>query len=105
MGRCKLKTGDSVIVLKGKSRGEVGKILSVDRASNRAIVDGVNVCVKHRRKTHSEPGEIVNKLLPVHISNLAFLDFEEERPTRIGFRMVDGEKRRFAKVSGVTIDE
>ena len=100
----KLKTGDHVIVLTGRDKGKEGDILSVDRQSGRAVVGGVNMVTRHQRQTQNSPGGRVQVEAPIQISNLAMLDPKDGGPTRVGFRIEDGNKVRFAKKSGETID-
>ena len=101
----KIKKGDKVMVLTGKDKGKIGEVMKILSKDNRAFVQGVNVAKRHTRPSQSSPGGIVDKELSVHLSNLAHVDPKENKPTRIGFRMLeDGRKVRFAKVSGEVID-
>ncbi|MDB3953994.1 50S ribosomal protein L24 [Alphaproteobacteria bacterium] len=101
----KIKKGDKVMVLTGKDKGKIGEVMKILSKDNRAFVQGVNVAKRHTRPSQSNPGGIVDKELSVHLSNLAHVDPKENKPTRIGFRMLeDGRKVRFAKVSGEVID-
>ena len=95
----KLKKGDKVIVLAGKDKGKEGEISSVNPAAGKAIVDGVNVAIRHTRQTQSDQGGRVPKAMPIALSNLALLD-ANGKATRVGFRMEDGKKVRFAKTTG-----
>lgn len=100
----KLKKGDRVIVLTGKDKGRMGEIARVMPAEGRAIVSGLNIAVRHRRQSQSEQGGRVPVSLPIQLSNLAYVDPKEGGPTRIGFKIEDGKKVRFAKKSGEVID-
>ena len=95
----KLKKGDKVVVLAGKDKGKEGEISSVNPAAGKAIVDGVNVAIRHTRQTQSDQGGRVPKAMPIALSNLALLD-ANGKATRVGFRMEDGKKVRFAKTTG-----
>jgi large subunit ribosomal protein L24 len=99
----KLKTGDKVIVLAGKDKGKTGEIVSVDPKAGRAVVDGVNMAVRHQRQTQSSQGGRQPKAMPIDLSNLAFVD-ANGKPTRVGFRFEDGKKIRYAKTTGDAID-
>ncbi|RDC70895.1 50S ribosomal protein L24 [Rhodovulum sp. 12E13] len=100
----KLKKGDKVIVLAGKDKGKTGEIVSVDPKAGRAIVDGVNMAVRHQRQTQNSQGGRVPKAMPIDLSNLAFVD-ANGKPTRVGFRLTDeGRKVRYAKTTGDVID-
>lgn len=101
----KIKKGDKVMVLTGKDKGKVGEVMKMVTKDDRAFVQGVNVAKRHTRPSQSNPGGIVDKELSVHLSNLAHVDPKENKPTRVGFRMLeDGRKVRFAKLSGEVID-
>jgi large subunit ribosomal protein L24 len=101
----KIKKGDKVMVLTGKDKGKVGEVMKIVTKDDRAFVQGVNVAKRHTRPSQSNPGGIVDKELSVHLSNLAHVDPKENKPTRVGFRMLeDGRKVRFAKLSGEVID-
>lgn len=101
----KIKKGDKVMVLTGKDKGKIGEVMKILSKDKRAFVQGVNVAKRHTRPSQSNPGGIIDKELSVHLSNLAHVDPKENKPTRVGFRMLeDGRKVRFAKVSGEVID-
>ena len=100
----KLKTGDKVIVLAGRDKGREGEILSVNPGAGRAIVSGINMVTRHVRQDQNNQGGRIEQEAPIQLSNLAMVDPSEGGPTRIGFRMEDGRKVRFAKKSGETID-
>jgi large subunit ribosomal protein L24 len=100
----KLKKGDKVIVLAGKDKGKTGEIVSVDPKAGRAVVEGVNMAVRHQRQTQATQGGRVPKPLPVDLSNLAYVD-ANGKPTRVGFKFTDeGRKVRYAKTTGDVID-
>ncbi|KPQ21942.1 MAG: ribosomal protein L24 [Rhodobacteraceae bacterium HLUCCA24] len=99
----KLKTGDKVIVLTGKDKGRTGTIASVDPKAGKAVVDGVNMAVRHTRQSARSQGGRIPKALPVDLSNLAIVD-KNGKPTRVGFRVEDGKKVRYAKTTGDVID-
>ncbi|WP_417211482.1 50S ribosomal protein L24 [Antarctobacter sp.] len=99
----KLKKGDTVIVLTGKDKGKTGEIVSVDPKAGKAVVDGVNVAIRHTRQSQNNQGGRLPKALPLDLSNLAFVD-ANGKPTRVGFRMEGDKKVRFAKTTGDVID-
>ena len=75
------------------------------RDTNRVIVQGVNQVKRHQRPTQTSPGGIVEKEASLHISNVAHLDPKNSEPTRVGFRMIEGDRKvRFARRSGEVID-
>jgi large subunit ribosomal protein L24 len=99
----KLRKGDKVVVLTGKDKGKKGAIASVDPKSGKAVVDGVNMAIRHTRQTQTSQGGRLPKAVPVDLSNLALID-KDGKATRVGFRMEDGKKVRFAKTTGDVID-
>ncbi|WP_449042110.1 50S ribosomal protein L24 [Paracoccus sp. (in: a-proteobacteria)] len=98
----KLKKGDTVVVLTGKDKGKQGQILQVMPKDDKAIVDGVNVALRHTRQSQTSQGGRIPKNMPIHLSNLALLD-KNGKPTRVGFRMEGEQKVRFAKTTGDVI--
>ena len=101
----KYKKGDRVQVIAGKDKGKQGEILLVLRAKERAVVRGVNVARRHTRASQTSPGGIVDKEMPIAVSNLTHVDPKYDKPTRVGFKFLDdGRKVRFAKRSGEVID-
>ncbi|MFP1643874.1 50S ribosomal protein L24 [Pontitalea aquivivens] len=98
----KLRKGDKVVVLAGKDKGKQGEITTVLPKENKAIVDGVNMAIRHQRQTQTAQGGRVAKAMPIDLSNLALMD-KEGKATRVGFRMEDGKKVRFAKTTGEAI--
>jgi len=99
----KLKKGDTVIVLTGKDKGKTGEITSVMPKEGKALVDGINIAIRHTRQSQTTQGGRVPKALPVDLSNLAYVD-ANGKPTRVGFRMEGDKKVRFAKTTGDVID-
>ena len=101
----KIRKDDDVVVLSGREKGKRGKILRMFLEINRALVQGVNMVKRHTRPSPGQPGGIVEKEAPLHISNLAHVDPKTDEPTRVGFRRLeDGRKVRYAKKSGEVID-
>ncbi len=104
MAKMHIKKGDTVYVLSGEDRGKQGRVLSVDASKNRAVVEGINVISKSTKPTAKYPqGGIVKMEAPINISNLSLLDPKSGKPTRVGIRVVDGKKVRYAKKSGEEI--
>ncbi|AXI53502.1 50S ribosomal protein L24 (plasmid) [Pseudoseohaeicola sp. NH-UV-7] len=99
----KLRKGDKVIVLAGKDKGKQGTIASVDPKAGKAVVEGVNVAIRHTKQSQSDQGGRVPKPMPIDLSNLSMLD-AKGKATRVGFK-TDGDKKvRFAKTTGDVID-
>jgi large subunit ribosomal protein L24 len=99
----KLKKGDEVIVLVGRSKGKIGAIEQVDRKHDQVLIAGVNLYKKHIKADVNQEGGIVEKAMPIHVSNVALLDPKTKKPTRIGFSVVDGKKVRVTKSSGTVL--
>lgn len=101
----KIRKGDKVIVLSGRSKGKTGEVLKVMPKEMRAIVQGVNTVKRHTKPSATARGGIIEREAPVHISNLAHVDPQTGRPSRVGFRILEnGRKVRYAKRSGEIID-
>ena len=97
MGNKKIKRDDKVMVIAGDHKGSEGKVVKMIRDQNKAIVEGVNLIKKHAKPSAQNPqGGIIEKEAPIHISNLS-LTTNDGKATRIGFRMEDENKVRFAK--------
>ena len=94
----KIKKGDNVIVISGKNRGTAGKVELVLTKKNMIVIDGVNVVKKHRKATQSrQSGQIVEKSMPIHISNVMIADPKGGKPTRVRIeRTKDGARQRIA---------
>ena len=99
----KLKKGDKVVVLAGTDKGREGEIVRVLPKEGKAVVDGVNVAIRHRRQSQSEQGGRIPQAMPIDLSNLAYLD-KNGKPTRVGFKTEGDKKVRYAKTTGDVID-
>ena len=103
MIKLKIKTGDTVQVIAGDHKGSEGKVLKVLIEKNKAIVEGVNMIKKHMKPSAENPqGGIVEKEAALQISNLSLINSKGET-TRVGYRMEDGKKVRYAKKSNEVI--
>ncbi|HEX6103571.1 MAG TPA: 50S ribosomal protein L24 [Alphaproteobacteria bacterium] len=104
--KLKIKKGDRVVVITGRDKGKQGEVLKVLPQESRVIVQGVNVAKRHTRPSAADPsGGIVDKELPIHVSNVAHLDPKSGQPTRVGFKVLEGGRKvRVARRSGETID-
>ena len=105
MSKLHIKKGDMVFVKAGDSRGQQGKVLSVDAAKQRAVVEGVNIIKKATKPNAKNPqGGLLEQEAPIHISNLQPIDPKSGKPTRIGRKAGDnGKLVRYAKKSGEEI--
>ena len=102
--KLKIKKGDEVIVLAGKDKGKKGKIVRIFPDDRKAIVSDINKVKKHQKPGNNEPGGIVEKDMPLHISNVAFFDSTSNKGVRVGYSFnKDGKKIRINKKSGKEI--
>ena len=99
----KLKKGDEVIVLAGKDKGKTGKIIKMVPKQMKAVVSEINKVKKNQKPDNNQPGGIIDKEMPIHISNLAFYDSELKKGIKIGFKIEKNKKIRINKVSGKEI--
>ena len=98
----KLKKGDRVVVLAGKDKGREGEISEVLPKQGKAVINGLNIAIRHQRQTQTDQGGRQPKAMPIDLSNLALLD-GNGKATRVGFRFEDGKKVRFAKTTGEAV--
>lgn len=98
----KLRKGDKVVVLTGKDKGKTGEISSVDPKAGKAVVDGLNIAIRHVKQSQTTQGGRTPKAMPIQLSNLAIVD-ATGKATRVGFRMDGDKKVRFAKTTGDVI--
>ena len=101
----KIKTGDAVVVITGKDKGKTGNVTSVIKSNDRVIVEGINIVKRHRKATQESPGKIEEKESSIHISNIAHIDPESGKATRVKYDIKDGVKRRLSVGSGSLLDK
>lgn len=97
-----IKKDDTVVVMAGADRGNSGRVVSIDRKNNRAIVEGLNMVSKHTKPSAANPqGGISKTEAPIHISNLMLLDPTTKKGARIGYKKnAEGKSVRYFKKSG-----
>jgi large subunit ribosomal protein L24 len=104
----RIRTDDEVIVISGKDKGKTGKVLRVDRASQRVFVEGLNMIKRHQRPTPGRPNQqvgVIEREGPIHVSNVAIVDPKDHKPTRIGVRRDEnGRRMRVTRRSGSELD-
>ena len=101
--KLKLKKGDEVIVLAGKDKGKTGKIIKMVPKQMKAVVSEINKVKKNQKPDNNQPGGIIDKEMPIHISNLSFYDPELKKGIRIGYKLNKNKKTRVNKSSGKEI--
>lgn len=99
----KIHSGDQVIVISGKDKGKKAKVLRTNPTNMKIIVEGVGIVTRHMKAQGSTPGQKVTFEKPIDASNVMLLDPKTGNPTRVGYRIEDGKKVRFAKKSGNTL--
>jgi large subunit ribosomal protein L24 len=98
----KLKKGDKVVILAGKDKGKTGEIDRIMPKDNKAVVNGINIAIRHTKQSQTTQGGRLPQAMPIDLSNLALVD-GNGKATRVGFRMEDDKKVRFAKTTGEAI--
>ena len=99
----KLKKGDEVIVLTGKDKGKTGKIIKMIPKKMKAIVSEINRVKKNQKPDNNQPGGIIDKEMPIHVSNLSFYDPEQKKGIKVGYKLNNDKKIRINKSSGKEI--
>ncbi len=100
----KIKKNDNVVIIAGKDKGTKGKVLRTFPSIDKVVVDGVNIAKKHVKKGRgNSAGQIIEKPMPIHVSNVLISDPKTKKPTRVGYIIEDKKKIRVAKSSGQKI--
>lgn len=101
----RIRGGDQVVVITGKDKGQVGRVLRVIPEDDAVVVEGVRVVTRHQKPAGERPGGRLTKEAPIHISNVALWNSEESRRVKVAFKVQDdGIKVRVDRKSGATID-
>ena len=101
VSKIKLKKGDEVIVLVGKDKGKTGKITMIQPSLNKAIVSGVNKVKKHQKPDNNQAGGIIEKEMPIQVSNLSFYDSTSKKGVKLGYKINNkNEKIRIIRSTG-----
>ncbi|MEO8715227.1 MAG: 50S ribosomal protein L24 [Acetobacteraceae bacterium] len=102
----RIRKGDTVEVITGSSKGIRGEVLRVFPSAGRALVAGVNMATKHKKpQGMGQPGGIVREEATIHLSNVMLIDPKSEKPTKVGFRVLEGgQKVRVAKATGQVVE-
>ena len=102
----RIRKGDTVVVIAGVSKGRRGEVLRMMPKADRAVVQGVAMATRHiKPRGVQEPGGVRQLEAAIHLSNLMLIDPRSEKPTKVGFRLLDdGRKVRIAKVTGEVIE-
>ena len=107
----KIRKDDTVLVTAGKDRGKTGRVLRTEPGRRRVYVEGMNMVKRHQRprsvkdtQKSAEAGGIIDKEGPIDVSNVMLLDPTDNKPTRVGMRVKDGKRERYAKRTGSAIE-
>jgi large subunit ribosomal protein L24 len=104
----RIRTDDEVVVISGKDKGKTGRVLRVDRKTDRVFVEGLNMIKRHQRPLPGRPNMqvgVIEREGPIHVSNVAIVDPKDKKPTRVGVRRdADGHRMRVTKRSGSELD-
>jgi large subunit ribosomal protein L24 len=104
----RIRTDDEVVVIAGKDKGKTGKVMRTDPKKNRVYVEGLNMVKRHQRPLPGRPNMpvgVIEKEGPIHVSNVAIVDPQDHKPTRIGFMRDDeGRRRRVSRRTGAELD-
>jgi large subunit ribosomal protein L24 len=104
--KMKIHKNDTVQVIAGKDKGRSGVVLRAMPKDSKLVVQGVNVVKRHTKPSATSAGGIIQKEMPIHISNVALMDPASGKPTRVGFKILeDGSKIRVARPSGAPLDK
>jgi len=99
-----IKKDDTVVVITGKDKGKKGKVLKALPKENKVIVEGINIQTKHQKQTRTLRSEIKHQEGPIDVSNVLFYDNKSKAPTRIGYKIDGGKKKRVSKKTGQILD-
>ena len=104
--RLRIRSDDQVLVTSGKDRGKTGRVLRVEPKKDRVYVEGLNIVKRHQRPRpgSTDPGGVVEKEGPIHISNVMLIDPSDSKPTKVGVVREDGKRYRVAKRTGKRLD-
>ena len=100
----KIKKGDTVLVITCKDKGKKGEVIAAFPKTNKVIVSGVNIQSKHEKAKQDQPAQIVKVEGPIDVSNVMFYDSKAKAPTRLGYTVEGGKKKRVSKKTGKVID-
>ena len=100
----KIKKGDKGKVITGHYKGTIGEVIAGLPKENKVVVEGVNIAKKSLKPTQANPdGGVIEKEMPIHVSNVMAYDSKAKAVSRIGYREEKGQKVRYFKKSGTTI--
>lgn len=102
--KLRIKRDDTVVVITGKEKGKVGRVLRVIPEDDKVIVEGVRRVKRHQKPVGEQPGAIVEKEAPIHLSNVALWNAAEKRRVKVAYKITDGKKIRVDRSTGAALD-
>ena len=99
-----IKKDDTVVVITGKDKGKKGKVIKAMPKEDKVIVEGINIQTKHQKQTRKVHSEIKHQEGPIHVSNVMYYDNKSKAPTKIGYKIENGNKTRVSKKTGQILD-
>ena len=102
--KVRIRQGDEVKVVSGKDKGRTGRVLKVLPDNRKVVVEGIARVRRHHKPVGDRPGGIVEKEMPIDVSNVALWNSEESRTVKVGYQDVDGKKVRVDRKTGTPID-
>lgn len=103
--KCRIQSGDEVVVVTGKDKGKVGRVVRVLPDTRQVVVEGVRRVRRHRRPVGDMPGGIIEKEMPIDISNVALWNAAESRRVKVGYRTLDDDRKvRIDRSTGAVLD-
>ena len=103
--KLKIKKGDQVIVLSGNDKGKTGEVMRAMPKEGKVVVQGINLIKRHTKPSQTSAGGIITKEAPINVSNVALVDSQSGKGTKVGYKEVNGRKVRFARKTGEVIDK
>lgn len=104
--KCKIRSDDQVVIITGRDKGKVGRVVRVIPATRQVVVEGVHRVRRHRKPAGGMPGGIVEKEMPIDISNVALWNAEESRRVKVGYQVLEGGRKvRVDRRTGAVLDE
>ena len=102
----RIRSGDEVVVTTGKDKGKVGRVVRVLPDEHQVVVEGVRRVRRHRRPVGDVPGGIIEKEMPIDVSNVALWNAAENRRVKVAFKTADdGRKVRVDRKTGAVLDK
>jgi large subunit ribosomal protein L24 len=105
MAKFRIRSGDTVQVITGKDKGKTGRVLRVMPDKEQVVIEGIRRVKRHQKPTGDQPGAIVQKEMPLSVSNVALWDAENNARIKVAWQEVDGKKVRVNRKTGAVIDQ